>query len=181
MLLSCGFDDNSSTSKVLQRIVFYRDSPNARQWNFSNNLLTSITLPDGSLAEEFIYDNQKRVIRDVKYTDGNIAETNNILYNPNGTIKSINGLEYDFDTATQTYSHSGTFSMSCQVNPDFLAINYTRTGTDTKDYHMPYANGNMISFEVWLSIKKSGSISDFTRATGKTASAIGLLPKLTSK
>lgn len=148
-LLSCSNDDNGNTSKVLQKVVFYRDSPNARQWNFSNDLLTTITLPNGTIVEQFTYDNLNRVVRDVKYNDGTIIEINDIAYNADNTIKSINGLEYAYNAATRTYSYtySGSFSLVCRVNSDLLAVDYSRTDTVTKDYHLTYVDGNMTSFE----------------------------------
>ncbi|WP_333599468.1 hypothetical protein [Flavobacterium sp.] len=150
ILFSCS-NDNSNTAATdsIKKVIFYRNSPDARQWNFSNDLLTSITLLDGTLVEAFTYDIQKRLVKDVKYTNGVATETNDIVYNTNNTIKSINGLEYTYEAATQTYaySYSGTFSMTCQVNSDQLALNYSRTGTDAKEYHFAYTNGNMTSFE----------------------------------
>ena len=146
--ISCS-NDSVETTKTLQKVVFYKNSANTRQWNFNNNLLKNITLADGSLIEEFIYDNQNRVISDIKYTNGLATETNIITYNTDNTIKSINGLEYTYDASTQTYaySYSGTFTITCQVNSDKLAVNYTRTGSNSGEYHMTYADGNMTSFK----------------------------------
>lgn len=148
-LFSCSNDDNNNPTKVLQKIVFYNNSANERQWNISNNLLTTITLADGSLAEEFAYDNLNRVISDTKYTNGSVTETNIITYNTDNTIKTINSLPYTFDAASQTYAYSygSNFTVNCQVNTDKLAVNYVRTGTNAGVYHMNYSNGNMISFE----------------------------------
>lgn len=149
ILFSCSTDDkNTSTSKVLEKIIFYRDSPNQRQWNFSNDLLQSITLADGSLAEQFIYDNQNRLVRNIKYNDG-VAETDIITYNADNTISTINGLPYTFNAATNTYAYSygSDFTINCEVNSDMLAVNFTRTGTNAGEFHMIYTNGNMTSFE----------------------------------
>ncbi|MDN3676247.1 hypothetical protein QWY90_02860 [Flavobacterium paronense] len=148
-LFSCSSDDNSNQTKVLQKVVFYRNSSNEKHWNFKNNLLKDITLADGTIAEEFIYDNQNRLIRDVKYTNGVATETDIINYNADNTIKSINGLPYTFDVATRTYDYTygSSFTINCQVNSDFLAENFVRTGTNAGEYHMTYANGNMLSFE----------------------------------
>ena len=149
-LFSCtDNDDTIVNSSDLQKVVFYGSTANERQWNISNDLLTNITLADGTIVEEFTYDTQNRVISDVKYNNGIISETTNIVYNSDSTIKSINGLDYNYNAATQTYdySYAGTFSMSCQVNSDKLAVNYVRTGTNAVEYHMTYASGNMASFE----------------------------------
>lgn len=149
-LFSCtDKDDTVVSASALQKVVFYSGTPNERQWNISNNLLTNITLADGTVAEEFTYDTQNRLTSDVKYNNGILSETNSIVYNSDSTIKSINGLNYNFNAATQTYdySYAGTFSINCQVNSDGLAVNYVRTGTNAGEYHMTYASGNMTSFE----------------------------------
>ena len=149
-LLSCSNESKDNiNSKKIQKVVFYKNSSNARHWNFTNDLLKNITLADGTLAEEFIYDNKNRVVSNIIYTNGVATETNIITYNTDNTIKSINGLDYAFDTTTQTYtySYSGTFTITCQVNSDKLAVNYTRTGSNAGEYHLVYTNGNMISFE----------------------------------
>ena len=148
-LFSCSNEDNSNPTEVLQKVVFYYDSPNERQWNISNNLLTNITLADGTIAEEFIYDSQSRLIRDIKYSNGLITGTDIITYNTDNTINTINGLPYSYNAATRTYTYSygGSFTINCQVNSDFLVENFVRTGSDAGEYHMTYTNGNMLSFE----------------------------------
>lgn len=148
-VFSCSTDDKTSTtSKILEKVVFYRDSPNERQWNFSNNLLQNITLADGSLAEEFIYDTNNRVIKDIKYLNGS-SQTDVITYNLDNTISTINGLPYAFNGATKTYTYSygSDFTINCEVNSDLLAVNFSRTGTNAGEFHMTYTNGNMTSFE----------------------------------
>ncbi|MEO5776883.1 MAG: hypothetical protein ABIQ27_08255 [Flavobacterium sp.] len=149
-LFSCtDNDDTIINDSVLQKVVFYDNSSNERQWNISNDLLTSITLADGSIAEEFTYDTQNRVILDTKYVDGNVSEVNTITYNTDNTINSINGLPYTFNatTRTYTYSYGSTFTINCVVNEDMLAVDFIRTGTGAGEYHMTYAGGNMASFE----------------------------------
>ena len=150
-LFSCSSsdDNNVNTNSILQKVVFYRDSPNERHWNISNNLLTNITLEDGTLAEEFIYDSQNRLIRDVKYTNGVVTETVIISYNSDNTISSINNLPYTYNASTRTYAYSygSDFTINCSVNQDMLAVDFIRTGTNDGEYHMTYSNGNMASFE----------------------------------
>jgi hypothetical protein len=148
-LFSCSNDDNNESTLILQKVVFYKGSANERQWNIENGLLTNITLANGTVAESFTYDNQNRVTKEVKYTNGLASETNIIAYNADNTISSINGLAYNFNTATQTYTYSygSNFTINCQVNSDMLATNFTRTGSNAGQYHMAYANGNMTSFE----------------------------------
>jgi hypothetical protein len=111
--------------------------------------LTSITLADGTIVEEFVYDNKNRVVRDVKYTNGLVSETDIITYNVDNTNKTINGLLYSFNAATQTYNYTygSGFTISCQVNSDKLALNFIRTGSNAGQYHITYANGNMTSLE----------------------------------
>jgi hypothetical protein len=147
---SCSNDDTTVTPpKVLQKVVFYLNSPNQRQWNFSNNLLTNITLADGTVVEEFTYDNLNRVIRDAKYTNGIVTDLNVITYTSDSKISTINGLPYTFDATTRTYAYSygSGFTIDCQVNSELLATNFIRTGTNPAEYHMSYANGNMTSFQ----------------------------------
>ncbi len=148
-LFSCSTDDPTPTPSVLEKVVFYRDSANERHWNVSNNLLTSITLADGTLAEEFIYDAQNRLVSDIKYTNGVVTETDIITYNSDNTISSINNLPYTFNAVTRTYAYSygSNFTINCTVNQDMLAVDFVRTGTNAGEYHMTYSNGNMNSFE----------------------------------
>ncbi|MCF6130926.1 lipoprotein [Flavobacterium wongokense] len=150
-LTSCSSSDdtNITPASTLQKVIFYRNSVNERHWNFSNNQLSTITLADGSLAEEFIYDNQNRVILDKKYTNGVVSETTTITYNTDNTIQSINGLPYTYNAANRTYDYSygSGFTIHCQVNSDMLAENFVRTGTGARTFHMVYENGTMTSFE----------------------------------
>ncbi len=142
-------DDSIVTSSDLQKVVFYYNTPNERQWNIENDLLTNITLADGTVVEEFVYDSQNRVISDIKYMGGVVSETNTITYNADNTIQSINGLPYTYNSSTRTYTYSygSGFAISCQVNSDFLVENFVRTGTDAGEYHMVYSSGDMTSFE----------------------------------
>lgn len=149
-LFSCSSDDNNSNSNVvLQKVVFYRNSPNERHWNIENGLLTNIKLADGTLAEEFVYDTQNRVVRDIKYTNGTVTGTDVITYNSDSTIRTINGLPYTFDAATRTYDYTygSNFTIHCQVNSDFLVENFVRTGAAAGEYHMDYSGGDMTSFK----------------------------------
>lgn len=150
-LLSCSSDNDTQpvvTPTKLQKIVFYRDSASERHWNINNGLLTSITLADGSLAEEFIYDTENRVIADKKYSGGVLTETTTITYTSDNIIQSINGLHYNYDAATQTYTYSygSNFTIICKVNEDRLAVDFVREGFNPSEYHMAYSNGNMLSF-----------------------------------
>lgn len=149
-LFSCSSDDNTpETAKTLHKIVYYQDSQNQRQWNFSNGLLTTITYADGSLAEEFTYDALNRVIKDVKFANGIPTETNTIAYNADNTIKAVNSLPYTYNAATRTYAYSygSNFTIDCKVNEDMLAVDFVRTGVNPGEYHMTYDNGKMTSFE----------------------------------
>ncbi|MES2410555.1 MAG: hypothetical protein V4535_03835 [Bacteroidota bacterium] len=147
---SCSSDSDADVPPTtLQKVVFYRDSPNERQWNFNNGLLTNITLADGSVAEEFTYDTLNRLISDTKYSSGSVIGTDIITYNADNTINTINGLPYSYNAATRTYTYTygGSFTINSQVNSDFLVENFVRTGTDAGEFHMTYAGGNMTSFE----------------------------------
>jgi hypothetical protein len=147
-LFSCSSSDENAP-EVIQKVVFYSNSANERQWHIDNGLLTNITLADGTVVEEFVYDNLNRVVQDIKYTNGAVTETNSITYNDNSIITAINGLPYTFNAASHTYAYSygSNFTINCQVNSDQLAINFVRTGTNPGVYHMTYDNGNMTSFE----------------------------------
>lgn len=149
-LFSCTDNDDSIVdSSDLRKVIFYYNSPNERQWNINNGLLTNITLADGTVVEEFIYDGQNRVISDIKYTGGIVSETTTIMYNADNTIQSINGFPYTYNSATRTYTYSygSSFAISCQVNSDFLVENFVRTGTEAGEYHVTYSAGEIASFE----------------------------------
>ncbi len=149
-LLSCSSSDNDTPiQKTIQKVVFYKNSANEKHWIITNNLLTSITNADGSLAEKFTYDSQNRVVSDVKYTNGIASETHIITYNTNNIISTIDGLPYNYNAATRsyTYSYGSDFTINCQVNADMLAVNFLREGSNAGEYHMTYTNGDMTSFE----------------------------------
>lgn len=148
-LCSCSSDnDTPATDLVLQKVVFYRNSANERQWNISDGLLKTITLADGTIVEKFTYDNFKRVIKDEKYTNGVVSKTNTITYNDDDTIKTIDGLPYFYNAATKTYTYSygSNFTINCEVNAAMLAVNFIRGGVGASEYHMTYTNGDMTSF-----------------------------------
>lgn len=147
-LFSCSSDNDTPAQTVIQKVVFYRNSPEERQWNIENGLFTTITLADGSVAEEFTYDNLNRVIKDTKFTNGAISEVTTIVYNSDNIIQSINGLPYTYNAATRTYAYSygSNFTINCKVNEDRLAVDFLRTGFGAGEYHMVYNNGNMASF-----------------------------------
>lgn len=150
LLFSCSDNDDAIvSSSALQKVVFYKNSPNEKQWNISDDLLRNITLANGTVVEEFIYDNQNRVISDIKYIGGSVSETTTITYNADNTIQTINGLPYSYNSSSRTYTYSSGsgFAISCQVNSDFLVENFVRTGTNAGEYHMIYFSGNMTSFE----------------------------------
>jgi len=150
-LVSCSHDSGSVPTvggTKLEKVFFYRNSPSERQWVIENNLLTKIVLADGTLVEEFVYDTNHRVTVDKKYANGIVTSTDVIAYNSDNTIRSINNLPYNFDTATQTYTYTygSDFTITCQVNADQLALSYTRTGSNAGQYQMTYANGKMTSY-----------------------------------
>lgn len=149
-LLSCSSsDDNATIPTVLQKVVFYRNSPNEKHWNINNDLLTNITLADGTVVEEFVYDTQNRLVTDIKYTNGVATETTTITYNANNIITSINGLPYTFNATTRTYAYSygSNFTIDCKVNKDFLVVDFIRGGFNASEYHMTYSGADMTSFK----------------------------------
>ena len=152
-LTSCSSDSTVVPAQTLQKVVFYSNSPNQRQWNISNDLLRNITLADGTVVEEFIYDSQNRLASDIKYTGGLVSDTTTITYNADNTIQTINGLPYAYNSSTRTYTYSygSSFTISCQVNSGFLVENFIRTGTNAGEYHMTYSNGDMTSFKKIIS------------------------------
>lgn len=148
---SCSKDETSvptTGSGNLQKVVFYHNGPNERHWIIENHLLTKIVLADGTLVEEFLYDNLNRVIKDKKYTDGILTSTDVITYRADNTINSINNLPYTFDAASHTYTYiyGSDFTINCEVNADQLALNYSRMGSNPSEYHITYTTGNMTSF-----------------------------------
>ena len=150
-LFSCSSNEDNipNSDLTLQKVVFYRNSVNERHWNITNDLLTTITLSDGTVVEEFTYDDLNRVIKDTKYANGVVSEINTIIYNTDSTIASIDGLPYTYNASTRTYlySYGSNFTINCKVNEDMLAVDFVRTGFDPGEYHMTYADGDMTSFK----------------------------------
>lgn len=149
-LFSCSSsdDDNANPNLVLEKVVFYRNSPNERHWIITNGLLTKITKADGTLVEQFMYDSQGRIVSDTEYTNGIDGESTTVTYNADNTIASVDGLPYTYNAATRTYAYSygSNFTISSTVNEDGLAIDFVRGGVGASEYHMTYADGNMTSF-----------------------------------
>ncbi|MGC4040364.1 MAG: hypothetical protein QM710_06155 [Flavobacterium sp.] len=173
-LISCSNnDDNTNTEKVLQKVIFYKNSANEKHWNFSDGLLRNITLADGTIVEEFVYDNQNRVVSDIKYANGIDGESTSVTYNADNTIKSIDGLPYTYNAATRTYAYSyvSNFTINCKVNENGLALDFLREGVGAGEYHMTYSNGNMTSFE-----KVAGGSIEITKNFNFTGEYFGVNP-----
>lgn len=148
-LFSCSSDnDSTQANSILQKVVFYRNTPQERHWIINNGLLTTITLADGTVVEEFTYDNFNRLIQDTKYTNGTVSDVNTITYNTANIIQTIDGLPYTYNATTRTYAYSygSNFTINCKVNADMLAVDFLRTGFNAGEYHMTYNNSDMTSF-----------------------------------
>lgn len=155
-LFSCSNNEESisSSSILLQKVVFYRNAPNENHWNFNNNgLLDNISKPDGTLIEKFIYDANNNVIQDDKYDNGILNMTYNIIYNSNNIITKINNVDYNYNASENKYYYTnGTQIFNCQLNNDKLVTNYSLidnnpSGTVEDTYQMVYVNDNMTSFQ----------------------------------
>jgi hypothetical protein len=153
--LSCSNDDSgvvNSNSNKLQRVAFFPNTPNERQWNFNQDgFLISITKADGTIVERYLYDSNNKVTEIITNENGTEASFV-IQYDSNGTISKINTTDYSFNSNTRTYSYTnGDNYFSCTINDDgfftnLIIGNSSAQNTFENNYQANYQNGSITNF-----------------------------------
>jgi hypothetical protein len=156
LFLSCDNDDEKtidSNAELLEKVVFYPESEQEVKWLFNENgLLSKITKANGTIIEEFIYDNNNNVKTDIIYNDDATFTTYTILYNSENIITKINETDYNYIASENKYFYlKGTEEFSCYINSDGLVTNSIHKNTSSNSeflisYSLKYQNGNMMNY-----------------------------------
>lgn len=155
-LFSCSSDKSSSSTNpnLLQRVDFYPGTTFETRWKFNaDGLLTTITNANNETIESFVYDSNKNVIQDTKYSSGSPTENYLITYDSSNKITVINGKHYNYSAPENRYTYiAGNESFSCELNADGIATHYLDffdfpgVADDTQtEFTFHYESGNLLS------------------------------------
>lgn len=159
-LISCDNDNdasNNSNGNLLEKVVFYPESDMEMHWLFnSDGLLYKITKADGTLLEEFIYDVNNNVIKDIILYN-TTYRTYIIQYNTNNIITKINDINYNYNSSSNNYYYSKDLrEFNCSLNADMLVTDFSyidEVNNISLSFTLEYNNGNMSLFTYALNGK----------------------------
>ncbi len=173
LIFSCSSDDAQPQQNIdptlLQKIVFYPGTANETHWNFyPDGLLKEIAKPDGTVLQDFVYQNNNLVSTTQYAGSGNLVTT--FTYDNNNFLTSINGypVSYTYDGTGGKYTfdyvvpvcdecaYDNPHKTEIQLNSDLLPVsrkvffNYYPTGEEF--YYLPYdagyENGNLAFYRI---------------------------------
>lgn len=159
---SCSSDTNSTEEpnpNLLQRVDFFPNSQIERRWLFnSNGLLQQITKADGTIVQDFTYDDNNRLTSSTLINDNGINETHTFTYDSNGFVSSVDGAVVNF-ISTQNAYYTGDLNQSyrlTKINNEKLllegrtvTVDNDETGTQEifwSEMQVVYSNNNITSF-----------------------------------
>ncbi|MCF6130927.1 hypothetical protein [Flavobacterium wongokense] len=128
LLTSCSNDSTTSNEpnpNLLQRVDFYPGTPNEKQWIFNNEgILTEIVKADGTLVQDFIYDNNNRLIGSTVYHDDSTTEGHTFTYDSNDFLTSVDGENIHYDNSLQAYytGNLNSYYRLTKINSDKLLL-----------------------------------------------------------
>ena len=151
LLVSCSNEDTSNgNTHLLQKVVFYPNLPSEKHWNFNDaGFLESITKPDGTLIEKFVYNNNNQVIQNLIYVNGNLSQTLDISYN--GNLIANSGVTY-ISSQNSYQIIDGYNTTTISLTNDLLLSEMHKLYDDNIDqydshYYVNHNNnGNMTSY-----------------------------------
>lgn len=129
VLTSCSSDSSDNpigpNANLLQRVDFYPGLASERRWIFnSDGLLEKITKANGTVTQNFSYDDDNRLISSTIFFDGGTTETHTFSYNNNGFVTAVDGTAVLFDASSGSY-YTGelnqTYEMT-KINNDKLLV-----------------------------------------------------------
>lgn len=162
-LLSCSNDTTEQTTidpNLLQRIDFFPGLSIERRWVFNTDgLLKEITKSDGTLVQDFTYDNNNRLINSTVFNDNGFNQTYTFTYDNNNFVNSVNGETVNYDAGLEGY-YVGNFAQNyrlTKINSEKLLVYGKTSYQDFDDDGNPYeiiwdeitvnySNNNLMSF-----------------------------------
>jgi hypothetical protein len=162
-LLSCSNDTTDQTTidtNLLQRIDFFPGLTFERRWVFNTDgLLKEITKSDGTIVQDFIYDNNNRLINSTVFNDNGFNQTYTFTYDNNNFVNSVNGETVNYNVGLDSY-YVGNLSQNyklTKINSDKLLV-YGKTSYQDFDENgnpfeiiwneitVNYTNNNLMSY-----------------------------------
>ncbi|MEK8180500.1 hypothetical protein WMW71_09125 [Flavobacterium buctense] len=163
MLLSCSNDTSDQANidtNLLQRIDFYPGLAFERRWVFNTDgLLKEITKSDGTLVQDFTYDNNNRLINSTVFNDNGFNQTYTFTYDNTNFVNSVNGETVNYNASLDSY-YVGNLSQNyrlTKINSEKLLVygktSYQDFDDDGNPYEITwdeitvtYSNNNLMSY-----------------------------------
>ena len=163
ILASCSNDATNQTTtnpSLLQRIDFFPGLSIERRWIFNaDGWLEKITKSDGTLVQEFIYDNNNRLINSNVFNDSGTNQTYTFTYDNNDFVNSVNGETVNYNVGLDAY-YVGDLTQNyrlTKINNEKLLVYGKTSYQDFDDNGNPYeiiwdeitvgySNNNMMSY-----------------------------------
>jgi hypothetical protein len=198
--ISCSNSDEEETPidtidpTKLAKVIFYPGASNETHWNFNKNgLLKEITLKNGTILENFIYDVNKNLLNYtilyINYIENKPRAINNFTYDSNNHITSYNGQDVTFNQLLNSYTvHAknayGLVNTEIKLNDDLLIVdekeNYMEeVAYSVQGFRSSYENHNMKSFgsnsrELEGNYKYDNKVNPFKQALLPICKAMGI-------
>lgn len=144
MLLSCSNDDTNQPAaeqNLLQRVDFFPGLSIERRWIFNTDgLLEEITKSDGTLVQNFTYDNNNRLINSTVFNDSGTNQTYTFTYDNNDFVNSVNGETVNYDAGLDAY-YIGNLPQNyrlTKINSEKLLVYGKTAYQDFDDNGNPY-------------------------------------------
>lgn len=162
-LLSCSNDTTDQTTidpNLLQRIDFYPGLAFERRWVFNTDgLLKEITKSDGTLVQDFTYDNNNRLINSTVFNDNGFNQTYTFTYDNSNFVNSVNGETVNYNAGLDSY-YVGNLSQNyrlTKINSEKLLVYGKTSYQDFDDDGNPFetiwdeitvafSNNNLMSY-----------------------------------
>jgi hypothetical protein len=168
-LLSCSTDSTNQTTtnpNLLQRIDFYPGLIIERRWIFNaDGLLKEITKSDGTIVQDFTYDNNNRLINSTVFNNNSTSQTYIFTYDNNGFVNSVNGETVNYSSSLDA-CYTGNLSQSyrlTKINSNNLLVQGINAYQDTDD------NGNpieIINDYIYVGYSNNNNIMNYSRNEG---------------
>jgi hypothetical protein len=163
LLTSCSSDSTSiaeTNPNLLQRVDFYPGLTFERRWFFnSDGLLNEITKADGTIVQNFTYDNQNRLINTTLFNADGTSTISTFTYNSNNSVASINDVVLNYNSALDAFIFGDLTTQynSIKINSNGLLtyaksvwIDYDFDGTPIEIFNSElgviYSENNMTAY-----------------------------------
>ncbi|HRG17877.1 MAG TPA: hypothetical protein PLP39_02195 [Flavobacterium lutivivi] len=147
---SCSSDSSSTTDEpnpnLLQRVDFYSGTSFETRWIFNTDgLLSQINKADGTIVQDFIYDDQNRLTSSTKYNSPSPNQVYTFTYDANGFVATVNGVTVNYDSTLDAY-YTGILNQNYRLTK----INNEKLITNAKTVFVEIEDGETIETEWYL-------------------------------